>query len=328
MFSITTLPLQALLVLLFTLLAVIKRSNLWVVFAVAFVVVSLLLRISIEPSMVRDFAPYFESFQIVKYGFVPAELLIEPYRLILFKVILAFGDFDSSSQIVAIYLVHFLLVTLFFLWLAFQRTISFEVKLILFLAFYPPMAFVWIRAGMAYIASCFLILTFNQGRWKILHFLLPAIHLSTVPLLIATLTKDIRPARKMLVTSGIVLVGFFALNSPYGDYVTNKWVRYVETGDSKDSINFLIFHLFGIFIFLYFAFINPKFRKNYTVLFSMATYLGLYSINPVLGLRMFPFVLIACMIEGLYFQRYQRLTLLVVLGFVPMYFFRFQQILL
>lgn len=323
-----SLLLQVFVALSFVLLVIIKKDALWLVACALFVFASVAVRFSVDVDMVRDFVPYYESFLSVKYGYISPDLLIEPYRLILFQSVLAFGGESSFNQIQTIYYVHFTIVTAFFIWLAYRRDVSFEVKLVLFLAFYPAIAFVWIRAGMAYVAACFLIYTFTRGRWSALHFLLPAVHISTVPILLVTWVKNVTPVRKGLIVVFVAVLALFMLESNYANYVINKWTRYTETGSQRDSINLLLLHVFNILLFIYFAVINSKFRKNFAVLLTMGTYVVLYSFNPVIGLRIFPFVLIACIVERISFNRYRPLTLAIILCLFPVYFFRFEQILL
>lgn len=320
--------LQALLVVTFSTLVIQKKNSARAFTAIAFVIISFLLRFSIDVDTVRDFRPYYESFLTVKYSHIPPEMLIEPYRVILFQTILLFGGEDSLVQIQAVYFIHFLCVTAFFIWLSYLKDVSFVTKLVLFIGFYPPIAFVWVRAGMAYMASCYLIYTFSQGRWRPLHFLLPFIHISTIPLLLVTMIRGFGPYKKALIILVLAPIAFLLLDSSYANYAFNKWNRYSETGAQRDSTGLFVLHMFNIFLFVYLAIINAQFRKNFLVLSMMATYIALYYFNPVMGLRVFPFVLIACIVERILFVRYGYMTLIVVLALLPVYFFRFNQILL
>jgi len=53
----------------------------------------------------------------------------------------------------------------------------------------------------------------------------------------------------------------------------------------------------------------------------------MFYFNPVVGLRVFPFVLIACVAERMQFTQYKLVSLLLIGGYVPVYLARFNQIL-
>jgi hypothetical protein len=318
--------LEGLLVVTFILLTIQKRNGMWLFSAAVFTLTAALIKYSIDIRDVKDFAPYFASFRAVKDGTVPTELLIEPYRLALFKVVIFFGNTDDLTQIGLIYYFQFLVVTGFFLWLAYLKEVTFELKLVLFLAFFPTMAFVWIRSGMVYVASCVLFLTVTSGRLRVLQFLLPLIHTSVLPLLVAMKIKDFSPMRKGLIILVSVVAGFFILESSYFQYIIHKLDRYSETSDRRTSIDLLLFHAANILTFIYLALINSKFRKNFVVLVLMGAYILLYFVNPIAGIRVFPLVLIAGIVQRISFPRYQHLTLWVCAAYVPVYFARFDQI--
>jgi hypothetical protein len=313
---------------LYTLLIFTRQTYIWIALALLFVVASAFLRWSVEVEGVRDFAPYFKSYMTVRYGTIPQELWFEPYRLILLQTVLLYETPDILGQITAVYYIHFAIVTAFFLWLAYQKEVSFEAKLVLFLAFYPTIAFVWLRAGMGYVAACFLMSVFAYGRWRGLQFMLPLFHASTFPILLVNKVKNLKTIQR----TGIVLVAaaavFLAVGTSYADYITYKVERYSDTSDSRSSVNLLLFHIANIFVFLYLAAINKKFRTNFSVLVLMAIYMGVYFVNPVMGLRMFPFVLIATIVERISFTRFKFLTLVVCAGYVPIYLARFDQVFL
>ena len=153
-------------------------------------------------------------------------------------------------------------------------------------------------------------------------------HVSTVPILAVTWIKNVGMGRKALIIGfgGIIVIAIS--DSAYASYIIAKFTRYAETGSQRDSLNLLIFHIFNIFLFIYFAVIDSKFRKNSAVISMMGIYFFLYLISPVMGLRMFPFVLIACIGQRISLRRHRSLTLVIITCLLPIYFFRFEQILL
>jgi hypothetical protein len=312
----------------YALLLLWRRNAGWLLLAIVFIVLSGFLRYSIEVETLKDFSAYFSSFLTVKYDEVPVELLIEPYRLVIFRAILLFADLDDLSQITAVYYVHFAIVTAFFVWLAWLKDVTFEVKLILFLAFYPSIAFVWLRAGMAYVIAGYLFYTFVSGKWRVLHFLVPTVHVSALPFLGIVQIKNMKLWKKVAFVVVALIVLVFILESNFIRYLIVKLERYSETADRRTSSGLLLFHAANIFVFLYFAMISRAFRKNFVVLTLMAAYIFMYFLNPVTGLRMFPFVLIAVITERISFPRYQMFSLLVAGAYVPVYLTRFDQIFL
>jgi len=319
---------ETFLVASYTLLVLWRRSEVLVLFSIAFVVASLLLRLEIDIQSLRDFTPYFSSFQRVKYDDIPPGLWIEPYRLLLFEFVILFGDFDDITQITAIYYIHFAIVTLFFLWLAWLRDVAFEIKLLIFLAFYPGIAFVWLRSGMAYVAAGYLLYTFSRGRTAFFHYLLPAFHSSTLVLLVATKTQDLRLIYK-IVSILIVFGLIYALtDTAYGQYVLFKLDRYNSTGDLRASTSLLLFHAANLLTVLYLALVNQRFRKNYAIRVLVAIYFFSYLSNPIMALRIFPFVLIIAMADRSSHSRYPFLSIIVISVFFIVYFARFNQIFL
>jgi hypothetical protein len=78
---------------------------------------------------------------------------------------------------------------------------------------------------------------------------------------------------------------------------------------------------------LYLSAINARFRNNFAILGMMGAYMLMFYFNPVVGLRVFPFVLIACVAERMQFTQYKLVSLLLIGGYVPVYLARFNQIL-
>lgn len=311
----------------FVALTVHKRNSAWGVLAAVFIVLSVQIRLSIPVDAVRDFAPYFDSFQEVKFGSVPRELLFEPYRLVLFKSILVFDGLDSLEQIRLTYYLHFVVVTGSFLWLAYLKDVSAQVKLILFLAFYPVMAFVWIQAGAAYVAACVLFLVIaNRSKFSLLHYVLPLMHASMAPLLVVMKVKDFRPFGKAVAIGALVVVGYLALQSSYAQHIVGTLDYYAQTADRRTSDSLLMFHSANILAFLALAAISVEFRKNFPILVLMGIYMVAYLVNPVIGARLFPLVLIACIVQRIEIPRRVPLTLLLALMYTPVYFARFDQI--
>lgn len=320
--------LEIVLVAIYTLLLVQRKNNLSLLTAFAFVAISMAIRLSVDVSAVRDFRPYFESFQDVKYGLPAPELAGEPYRYLLFRGALLFGDLPDRVQIDGIYYFHFLVVTAFFLWIAYLRDVGFEVKLILFLAFYPVFAYVWIRAGMAYVLAGVLFYTITTGKWRILHYTLPMFHSSSLAFLLVMKVKEARMQWKLAILLAAGLLIYAANESNYVRYLIYKLERYDETSDARSSSALLLFHLVNIGTFLYLAAINARFRNNFAILGTMGAYMLMYHFNPVVGLRVFPFVLIACVAERIQFTRYKLVSLVLICGYMPVYLARFDQILL
>lgn len=316
-----------LLALTFVALTLHKRNNAWGVLAAVFVVLSARIRLSIPVDAVRDFAPYFASFQEVKFGNVPSELIFEPYRLVLFKFILLFNGLDSFEQIRLTYYLHFIAVTAFFLWLAYLRDVSAQVKLILFLAFYPVLAFVWIQAGAAYVTACVLFLAIaNRSKFSFLHYLLPLVHSAMTPLLVVMKVKDLRPFGKALAVGGLIVVGYLALESSYAQHILGILDYYAQSADRRTSESFLLFHLANIVAFVALAATSVDFRKNFPVMVLMGIYLAAYQVNPVIGARLFPLVLIACLVQRIDIPRRMPVTLMLALMYLPVYFARFDQV--
>jgi hypothetical protein len=319
---------QGLLAVTYIFLTLQKRNGMWLVSAALFLLTATYIRYSLDVYSLHDFRPYFESFLAVKGGTYETSILFEPYRLLLFKSVLLLGNLDDKTQINIVYWFHFLIVTGFFLWLAYLKEVTFEAKLFIFLAFYPTIAFVWIRAGMAYVVSCYLFFTITNGKYRVLHFLTPLFHAGVIPLVIAMKIKDLKPARKALIILLAAIVVFLALESSYVQYLIYKLEYYSDTAGNRSSINLLLFHVANILVFVYLALINSKFRKNFAVNMLMGAYLAFYFVSPIIGLRIFPLVLIACIAQRISFPRYQLLTLLVCLAYLPIYFGRFDQILI
>ncbi|MEP2735215.1 MAG: hypothetical protein ABJP34_02870 [Erythrobacter sp.] len=324
--SVYSIILMTLVLVSYTILLFTKKNAFWLIWAGLFVLVSILLRNEIDVTQIRDFSAYFDSFLKVKHSTIPTQLLFEPYRLIAFQVVLLFGDFGSLSQITAFYYFHFLVVTAFFLWLAFQEEVTFEVKLILFLAFYPAMAFVWIRAGMGYVATCYLLYAFASGKFRALQFAVPLFHASTIPILLVSKIKDLKLLHKTAILIVAMVAVYFIFESSYAQYLGDKVERYSDTSERRTSLNLILFQIANVLLFIYLAIINPQFRTNFVVLLLMGICVLIYFVNPVMGLRMFPFVLIASIVQRIEFPRFKLLSLIISAGYVPIYYFRFDQI--
>lgn len=312
----------------YVLIVVWKRNNFAILLSTAFVFSSIFLRLNVDPQSLKDFTPYFSSFQLVKYDAVPIHLWIEPYRLLLFRSVILFGDFNDISQIKAIYYLHFAIVTLFFLWLAWLRDVAIEIKLVLFLAFYPTIAFVWLRSGMAIVVAGYLLYTFQRGRLQALHYILPMFHITTLVLLTAKKTQDMRVFSKAVVLIVTSLLFYTVFETAYGQYILNKLERYSETSDRRTSLSLLMFHAANFLTTSYLMLISTRFRRSYLIRILSGFYMLSYFLNPVIALRIFPFVLIAAIAERGSHSRYQLFSSAIACVYFVVYFARFDQIFL
>lgn len=323
------LAVQGLLALAFVLMATHKRTDAWWLLAFLFTILASSVRLSISMDSVRDFEPYFRSFRQLKYGTVPQELLFEPYRLGLWKSILLLDGLDSNAQIAIAYFFHFAVVTAFFIWLAYLKGVGFEAKIILFLAFYPPMAFVWIKAGMAYVVACFLFIVIsNRSKLRVLHFAPILFHASLAVFVAVMKSKDLRPVLRVIVLVAGAAAAYLLLESSYAQYVGGKLDHYAATADERTSNLLLLFQVANVLTFAALALLSEAFRRNLALWALMAICMGMYLVNPVVGVRLFPLVLIACLVQGISFPRYRHLTFWIAVAYTPVYFFRFDEIII
>lgn len=292
-----------------------------------FCLLALSLRYLVDVDAVLDFSSYFANFTEVKYGTGPGGSFAEPYMLIVYRLALLCIKADDFAQIKCIYYVHFLVVTGFFVWLAVRRDITFESKLVLFLSFYPWMAFVGLRAGMAYTASCFLFLAVTNPRLEVVQWLIPLIHASSLPYVVAMKATALKAVGRLILVSMVVALGYSVTlaDSHFVKHILGKLDRYSETASERTSVNLLLFHIANISFLSYLALINSRFRTNPAVLSLSVAYVLAYFLNPVVGIRLFPFILISSITQRITFPCHQLLTLVICLVYLPVFIARFDQ---
>jgi hypothetical protein len=152
-------------------------------------------------------------------------------------------------------------------------------------------------------------------------------HSSSLAFLLMMKLKQAHLQWKLAILLAVAVVLYVALESDYVRYLIYKLERYDETSDARSSNALFVFHFINIATFLYLSAINARFRNNFAILGMMGAYMLMFYFNPVVGLRVFPFVLIACVAERMQFTQYKLVSLLLIGGYVPVYLARFNQIL-
>jgi hypothetical protein len=152
-------------------------------------------------------------------------------------------------------------------------------------------------------------------------------HSSSLAFLLMMKLKQAHLQWKLAILLAVAVVLYVAVESDYVRYLIYKLERYDETSDARSSNALFVFHFINIATFLYLSAINARFRNNFAILGMMGAYMLMFYFNPVVGLRVFPFVLIACVVERMQFTQYKLVSLLLIGGYVPVYLARFNQIL-
>jgi len=273
-----------------------------IIYSIVFIFFSIGLRFIIPININKDYIGYFELYNYEKPENLFSFLTSEPYLFVLYK----FFELFTSNKIYiieCIYYFNFLISLYFYIWLAFKRDIVLWKKVVIFAFYYFLTSYVVLRnAPVYYIYSYFFYSSFRNINFRKI-ILSPFMHLSSVPLLLLMFYKSKNYFKYLFLVLSICIPIFIFILLPIINsivelnYFLNKVNDYAE-GMSEVSVFHKIYFCFitGLLIITWF---NIKQKLFHPLIFTtFFIYFITFFINPVIGFRFSPYVILALVLNN------------------------------
>ncbi|OXA80190.1 hypothetical protein B0A56_07210 [Flavobacterium columnare NBRC 100251 = ATCC 23463] len=262
-----------------------------------FIVSSIVLRLNIDITLNKDYYGYYYGYSLSDFNNIFDYFLKEPYLYIQYSF-LKYLNFDHDFIFVCVYGINFILVSVFFIWLAFLNDLSAWRKNILFTLYYFLFGYVLLRNGPSYaIFSYFIYYSIREIKKSRLIFLTPFMHISSV-LPLGLYFSDSKRYFKILFLFSILasLIIIFILpyveSNPAFDKIFTKASTYSEELEEISIFHYIYFgFMFSVFILQLF-FLRKKVYNPFLITTFIIYLLGFF-VNPVVGFRLSPYFLIS-----------------------------------
>lgn len=258
---------------------------------------AIILRFIIAPELNKDYYGYFDLHNFEDPEDTVSFLVSEPYLYLLFKSFSYVID-KKETIFIVIYWFNFLLTNVFFIWLATRLDLNVWKKMVLFVFYYFLFGFVLLRNGPVYIlfASFFYYSYRNQKFNKILFT--PFMHLSALSLIVTLFHKNKYYLKILFATLFLFLPVFILYILPLlNDLIALQSSMHKVDSYSEGIGNVSVFHKIYFFFISTILAIAILVYKKYAfhpilITTSLFYYIAFY-VNPVLGFRFSPYVVIA-----------------------------------
>ncbi len=268
-----------------------------IIFIGLFLIVSTLFRTVVSPELNKDYFGYFDLHNFEDPEDIFSFLFSEPYLYLIYK----FFNFiisDKKTIFTAIYWFNFSVNNVFFIWLATRLDLAIWKKMLLFVFYYFLFGFVLLRNGPVYILfACFFYYSYRNKRFNKV-WITPFMHLSAISLVVTFFHKNKYYLRIFFLLLIIIIPIFLLYILP----LLNDLIAFQNSMHKVDSYSEGM-QVVSVFHKLYFVFISAIlvlttfiYRKQVfhpiLVTTSVLYYISFF-VNPVLGFRFSPYVLMA-----------------------------------
>jgi hypothetical protein len=284
----------ALLFCVYFLLGYFEDRNVKISYAILFVILSFVLKFSIDVTKTADYDNYLFVLALDRIGFSLKALFAEPY---FFQIgALLYKYYPKEQSLAFFYESSFIFSTVFFLWLAFLKNVSTFNKVIVFSLYYFFFTYIILRNAPAYMLSavCFYYLQRNLYlKSTALSFL---VHLSSLPIIFFSLFKNKLGDRKLILVCLFYIIFFNLLLRIEFLGIYEKFLIYASFNSGQSVFHQIYFYIF-IAYNIYLFFVKKDIIYNYTYLLLLVTYLILNYSNSVMGYRFSVYLVLYLMIN-------------------------------
>jgi hypothetical protein len=272
------------------------------IFGFFFVFISIILRLLIDTSSSKDYFGYFELYNFDDTAGITSFLVSEPYLYLLYKF---FGIFfgDKSVILDCIYWFNLFLCIYFFVWLAFRDDLELWKKITIFAFYFFLFSFVVLRNAPVYIIySYFFYYSFRAVKYKIT-IITPFIHLSSLPLLFLLFYKEKNYFKYLVIVliifSTLLILKYIPIIESIEvlQSTLSKFDVYLEEMEEISLSHQIFFGFISSILLLSWGF----FRKQIfhpIIITTFLIYYFSYFINPVIGFRYSPYVILAILLTN------------------------------
>lgn len=273
----------ALLFCVYFLLGYFEDRNWKILYAILFVILSYLLKFSIDVTKTADYDNYLYLITLDLPEFSLKMLFAEPYFFQLGSLL--FKYYPKEESLAFFTESSFIYSTIFFLWLAFLKNVSTFNRIIIFSLYYYFFAYIVFRNGPAYMLSGVTFYYLHKNIYLKTTALLFLIHLSSLPVIFFSIFKNKSADTKLVLICFLFIIFFNMLVRIELISLYDKFSLYENEAVYGQSIfhkiYFYSFVLLNIYLFLF----KKDVIYNYTYLLLFLTYLILNYSNSVMGYR-------------------------------------------
>ena len=277
------------------LLGYFKDRNVKISYAILFVILSFVLKFSIDVTKTADYDSYLHIIAIDTSAFSLKSLFTEPYFFQLGSWFLKY--YSAEHSLAFFYEFSFIFSTIFFIWLAFLKNVSTFNKVVIFSLYYSFFAYIILRNAPAYMLSavCFYYLHKNKYlKITVLSFLL---HLSSLPTIIFSFLKNKSGDKKLIILCLLYALSFHMLVRIELFGIYEKFLVYASLKNPSQGIFHQMYFYFFIIFNIYLLFVKKEIIYNYTYLLLFTTYIILNYTNSVMGYRFSVYLVLYLMIN-------------------------------
>lgn len=269
-------------------------SNKKYIFLFTFILFSLIIKISIPLSEVRDFYTYTRVLSNKGHMKVRFDdFVFEPYFLLISKILLSW--FSILQVLKFYYSLLFVIGMSFFIWLAFSEQLTLWKKYFIFNLFYTLFAFVLLRNGIAYVLIALFFYYLSRKIYLKLIYTSVLFHITAFPVLLFSFFRNKR-INYYIIPIGLFLIALFAFLF-YSKY-SMFYLKFKDFKHNSIGYNYLVHNIVFIltlmisFLFFYF---HKHILNNYYFVLLIFLYIILFYFNAVMGFR-FSFYIILYLI--------------------------------
>lgn len=272
------------------------------IFGFFFVFVTIILRLLIDPSSSKDYVGYFELYNFDNATSLTSFLVSEPYLYLLYNFFEIFLD-EKSIILVCIYWFNFFLCLYFFVWLAFREDLELWKKITIFVFYFFLISFVLLRNAPVYIIySYFFYYSFRAIKYRTT-ILTPFIHISSLPFLLLLFYKKhffFKYVAIGFIFFSILLIFQFL---PIIESILSlqpafsKFDVYLEEIEEISLSHQIFFGFISTILLLSWIFFKKQIFHPIVITTFLIYYFS-YFINPVIGFRYSPYVILAILLNN------------------------------
>ena len=219
------------------------------------------------------------------FSFGIDKILSEPYFPIIYDFFKKIAP-SNSLALEYVYLFNFFICNLFFIWLAYNKSILFYLKIIFFSLYYFLFAYTAIRNSLAYLLVGVALYKMLRNSRFIFGYFAFLFHVSSLPVILSMFLGFKKPKKKVLIyiLTGAISLGVI-INLPIFSHILMKFDAY-SAGGAKYNVafHFFYFTIFNLVVLLIY-FKNRKVVYNSYFIFVFILYLVLFILNPVMSFR-------------------------------------------
>ncbi|MDT9500129.1 EpsG family protein [Capnocytophaga canimorsus] len=283
---------------------------------VFFILISLIMRVLVDVEINKDFFAYYNLYNFQKPENWWEYFLKEPYLYLLYSFFYNFYD-EKIEVFQAMYFFNYAALTFFFTWLMTLRDVVMWKKVLIFTMYYFLFSYTLIRNGIPYAIFGYFIYQIYRNKSTKLIYLTPFMHISSSTLLLLIFHKHRKYMAYLLVVciSSLLIasVGSTILNRAEFILIASKINDYGFSQKQTGIFHYIYFGFIVMLSIITWIFVKKRFW-NPVITTTLLFYLIGFFINPVVGFRFSPYLIVGILFMNIDISKYKSLNGLLNIG--------------